>query len=89
MPDHPVEVGPFQWFQSQSRAPMTICAGTAVGCVGTLVILCTDANPFGVNHISERFLQHVALGAVLVLAGAVIAAVGFASWCRGDPPRKP
>ena len=84
MPNIPDNTDPLAPFRAQSHALVTICVGAGVGCVGTLVILCTEANSFGHNLISELLVRNVALGGALVLGGSIIAAVGFASWCRGD-----
>ena len=71
------------------REAITVAVGVAIAAIGVIVFLYAhtySTNPY-LQDFSESYRHlHEALWAVfgiaILLSGAIIAAVGFASWCN-------
>jgi hypothetical protein len=97
MADEPQPFSPLEYQSRGTRGPaaqrgvVVVIVGAFIALVGAIVFFCSEAitaPPRGQAYsMDHRLLQEQlwgAFGIAVLLAGTIIAAVGLASWCRGD-----
>lgn len=61
--------------------------GAAIALIGTVFFACAHkfSDPYGLEeHMRLHELLWAAFGLALLLAGALVAAIGLRSWCRNE-----